>query len=79
MIEGYEFRQELGILLFTTAFRPALEPTQPPVQWVTGALSLGLRQPGRETDHSPSSTPEVKNVWSYTSTPPTRLHGVVTS
>jgi hypothetical protein len=27
----------------------------------TGALSLGVKQPGREADHSPSSSAEVKN------------------
>jgi len=26
---------------------------------------------------SPPSRADVKNVWSYTFTPPTRLHGVV--
>jgi hypothetical protein len=26
--------------------------------------------PGHEADHSPSSSAEVKNAWSYTSTPP---------
>jgi hypothetical protein len=26
--------------LITTASRPALEPTQPPIMWVSGALSL---------------------------------------
>jgi len=30
----------------------------------------------READHSPPSSVEVKNTWSYTSTPPIRLHGV---
>jgi hypothetical protein len=35
------------------------------------------RRPGRETDHSPPSSAEVKNAWSYTSTSPIRLHGVV--
>jgi hypothetical protein len=30
-----------------------------------------------EADHSPPSSAEVKNAWSYTSTPPVRLHGVV--
>jgi hypothetical protein len=49
-----------GIFLFTTAFRTALEPTQPPIQWVPGALSLGVKQPGREADHSPPSSAEVK-------------------
>jgi len=26
-----------------------LGPTQPPIQWVPAALSLGLKRPGRET------------------------------
>jgi hypothetical protein len=35
-------------------------PTQPPIQWVPGALSLGVKQPGREADHSPPSSAGVK-------------------
>jgi hypothetical protein len=35
------FLAELGIFLFTTASRTALGPTQPPIQWLPGALSLG--------------------------------------
>jgi hypothetical protein len=62
-----------------TSFRPALGPTQPPTQWVPGALSLGVKRPRRETDHSHPSCAEVKNAWCYTSTPPIRLHGVVLS
>jgi hypothetical protein len=50
----------LGIL-FTTASRTALEPTQPPMQWVPGALSLGVKRQGREADHSPPSSAEVKD------------------
>jgi hypothetical protein len=38
----------------------ALEPTQPPVQWIPGALSLGIKRLGREADHSPPSSAEVK-------------------
>jgi hypothetical protein len=38
--QGFESGQGLRIFLFTTASRPA-EPTQPPIQWVSGALSLG--------------------------------------
>jgi hypothetical protein len=34
-----------------------------------GALSLGVKWPGPEADHSPPSSAEVKNAWSYTSTP----------
>jgi hypothetical protein len=55
----------------------ALGPTHPTIQWVLGALSLGVKQPGHEVDHSPPSSAEVKNAWSYTSTPPICFHGVV--
>jgi hypothetical protein len=34
--------------------------TQPPVQWVIGALSLGVKRPGHEADHSPASSTEAK-------------------
>jgi hypothetical protein len=51
----------------------------PPIQCVPGDFFLGVKRPGRETDHSPPSSAEVKNAWSYTSTPPIRLHGVVLS
>jgi hypothetical protein len=40
---------------------------------------MGVKRPGRENDHSPPSSAEVKNAWNYTSTPPVRLHGVVLS
>jgi hypothetical protein len=45
----------LGIFLFTTVSRPALGPIHPPIQWVQGALSLMVKQPGCEADHSPST------------------------
>jgi hypothetical protein len=35
----------------------------------TGGFSLVIKGPGREADHSPPSSAEVKNAWSYTSTP----------
>jgi hypothetical protein len=43
-------------------------PIQPSIQWVPGALSLGVRRPGREADHSSPSSAGVKNAWNYTST-----------
>jgi hypothetical protein len=76
---GFESRQELGIFLLTTVSGPALGPTQSPNQWVPGALSLGVKQTGREADHSPPSCTEVKNAWSCTSNLSIRLHGVVLS
>jgi hypothetical protein len=33
------------------------------------ALSLWVKRPEREADHSSPSSIEVKNAWSYTSTP----------
>jgi hypothetical protein len=48
--------------------RPALGPTQPPVQLVPG-LSRGKERPGREADPSPPSSAVVKKGQSYTSTP----------
>jgi hypothetical protein len=56
------------IFLFATASRPALGPTQPPIQWVPGSLTPGAKRPERETDNSPQFSAEVKNAWSYTST-----------
>jgi len=49
--------------------RPAMGPTQPPIQRGPEALSLGVKRAGREADHSPQSSAEVKNKWRYTSTP----------
>jgi len=67
------------IFLFTTTSRPALGPTQALIQWVPMALSLGVKRPGREVDHSPPANAEVKDAWLYTSTYPTRLHDVLPS
>jgi hypothetical protein len=39
-----------------------MEPTQPPIQWVPGALSLGVNRPGREADHSTPFSAEVKKM-----------------
>jgi len=37
---------------------------------------MGTKRPGREVNHSPQSSAEVKNEWSYVSTSPIRFHGV---
>jgi hypothetical protein len=59
--------EEFRIFSFTLSVS-ALEPTQP-IQWVSGALCLGIKRPGFEADHSPPSSGEVKNARSYTPTP----------
>jgi hypothetical protein len=63
LINGRE-KMVNGILIIT-----ALGPTQPPIHWVPGAVSLGVKRSGREADHSPPSSAKVKNAWSYTSIP----------
>jgi hypothetical protein len=73
---SFDSRRGLGIFLFITASRTTLEPAQPLIQRVPGALSLGVKRSGREADYS-HLVPRSKNAWSYTSTPPKRLHGVV--
>jgi hypothetical protein len=46
----------------STASLLALEPTQPPIQWVTKAISLGVKRPGRQADHSLPSSAKINNV-----------------
>jgi hypothetical protein len=58
---GFDLRQRQDFL-FSTAFRPALGPTQLSVQCVPGALSPGVKRTWREADHSPPSIAKVKNV-----------------
>jgi hypothetical protein len=56
--------------LFSMSFRPTLGSTQPPIHWVPGALSPGVKRPEREADHSPPASAEVKKTLIYTSTLP---------
>jgi hypothetical protein len=51
--------------VFSTASRPALELTQPPIKLVQEALSLGLKRPECEADHSPPSDapPYIFMAW----------------
>jgi hypothetical protein len=64
-------------VLFSTSSRPALRSTQPPIQWVPGDVSSGIKRPGREADHSPPASAEVKKMWINTSTLPYAYMGVV--
>jgi hypothetical protein len=53
-----------------TLSRRVLGPTEPAIQWVTGTLLPEVKRPGREDNHLPPNSGELKNTWIYTSTPP---------
>jgi hypothetical protein len=76
IVTGYGFddrgvgvRVPVGSIIFSTLSTPALGPTQPHIQRVARALSIGLKRQGREADHSPPASADAKKMWSYTSTP----------
>jgi hypothetical protein len=50
-------------IFFPMSSGPALGRTQPPIQWVLGALSPGVKGPWREADHSPPTNAEVKKMF----------------
>jgi hypothetical protein len=50
----------LRIFFITTEFRTALGSSWPPIQWLPGVLSVRVKRPGREADHSPPYRAEVK-------------------
>jgi hypothetical protein len=55
--------------MFSSVQRPDRH-LPPHIQWVSGNLYPGLKRPGREADHSPPTSAEIKITWSYVSTPP---------
>jgi hypothetical protein len=56
--------------LFSKSSRQALGFTQPPKRWVPGAYSPGVKRPGRDADHSPPASAEVKKMWIHIAIPP---------
>jgi hypothetical protein len=63
-------------LFFSVASLPALRSTQPPIQWVSRALSMEVKWQEREADHSSSSSADIKNGGTIFPLP-IRLHDVV--
>jgi hypothetical protein len=61
---------EVFFFFFFRVSRRNLGPIYSAVRWVPGAISPEINRPGGEVDRSTSSYAEVKNAWSYTSTPP---------
>jgi hypothetical protein len=64
---------------FTTASRLTLQPVGPPIQWVQGALSLGVLWPGCEADLSPLSShmSSWHSTWLSTGTSNFTIHETV--
>jgi hypothetical protein len=55
-------RQVQRIFPLASVSRQALWPTQPPVQWVSGILSPGVKaRRWRDADNSPPSSAEFEN------------------
>jgi hypothetical protein len=67
----------VGVRVLFTSSKLALGSTQPPIQWLSGLFPRGLKRTGREADHSPPTSAEVKNNVDLYIHSPTRLHGVV--
>jgi hypothetical protein len=57
----YSIARKSKKYLFSAASRPSGGSIQPPVQWVPGAFSPGIKRQRRESDHSILSSAEVKN------------------
>jgi hypothetical protein len=64
------FLQAQEIYLFYVVSMPAVDPTQPHTQRLSGDLSLGVKRPGLEADDSPPYRTNAKNYWNYTFTVP---------
>jgi hypothetical protein len=63
---GVGVRVSVGSIIFYS-------PRRPDRLWGPPSLSNGYRmvkRPGREAEHSPKPSTEVKKIWIYTSIPP---------
>jgi hypothetical protein len=59
---GVRFPTGQGFYFFNIMSRLTLGSTQPPIQWVLGALSPRAKQPEHESDHSSPYSAEIKTV-----------------
>jgi hypothetical protein len=59
------------VILFPLHHRVLTVSAPPPASYPVGtrAVTPGVKRPSREADHSPPSTSEFKDAWSYASTP----------
>jgi hypothetical protein len=64
---GVGVRVPVGSKIFSSPHRP--ERLWGPQNLLSSGFP-GVKRSGREADHSPPTTAEVKKMWIYTSTPP---------
>jgi hypothetical protein len=54
-----KYAQGKDISFLSTPSSPGVGPTQPPIQWATGALSPGVHWQGHEANHSLPSSNDI--------------------
>jgi hypothetical protein len=59
----------MDIFVFIARLRQFLRPTHSPIPCVPGDISLVVKWPESEADHSPPYNVKSKDEWSYNSTP----------
>jgi hypothetical protein len=61
---------------FSEMSQLVLAPTHLPIQWASGGLPQGVKQPRHEVHNWPFPSAKVKSDWSYNPSPVMCLHGV---
>lgn len=69
-------RHKEGIYLSYKAFRPALGPTQPLIQWEPRTFTLDVQRSKYEAEHSSPFSTVIKRAWSLFLHSPTCLCGM---
>jgi hypothetical protein len=62
--------------VFVTMLRPSLGPILPPKIWVPRSISLGVKWPELEPDHSLPSGVQVENAYNCICNPHMHIHSL---
>ena len=65
----FDSQQGQEIIFFCRIVQTGSGPTQPPLQWVPEASSLGVKWLIHEADHWRPNSAMLKNEWTYNSNP----------
>jgi len=69
-MEGYYLNGRRGSSLLQSVQIGGQGSNSPPIQWVPGVLSQGVKWPLCEAAHSPPLGAEIKNEWRLPPLPP---------